>query len=78
VSNRTIVEINHDYAGMIKGHEMDLAKMLVQALGSGEAQDWEPLRIYGIRFGIMAHHSSVRYCGHGDGNHTIYREVAFP
>lgn len=63
MSNRTIVEFNHDMAGFIDRSPTEFVDRLSNALRSGAAEDWKPLEGFGVRFGAMGHHSSVRYCG---------------
>lgn len=77
MSNRTIVEINHDYACEIERAPVNFVVLLVRALSSGEATDWEPLRHYGIRFGVMTHHTTRRSCVTKYIDGSIAREVKF-
>lgn len=61
MSMRSIVEINHDYSHKIAADPDGLVKLLKAALGSGDPDYWEAIRIrYGIRRIVMAHHSSER------------------
>lgn len=68
MSNRTIVEINHDMAGFIDRNPEGFVALLSCALRSGDKEDWKLLERFGIRFGLMSHHSNDRFCG------TIYGE----
>jgi hypothetical protein len=58
MSVRSIVEINHDFAGRI-GERFIL--VLAQALSSSDPELWERLRReYGIRRIVECHHSDDR------------------
>lgn len=55
MSNRTLVELNHDHA-----HKMDSAEflhVLARYLGSGSQEAAEELSRYGVRVFGMRHHS---------------------
>lgn len=61
MSNRSIVEFNHDYASTINARSADeFVPLLMRALSSGSDREWEPLKKFGIRRVIMAHHSDTR------------------
>ncbi len=61
MSQRTIVEINHDYAHRIGGGaEGNIADELNRALSSGEKEQWKNLERYGIRRIVQCHHSDDR------------------
>jgi hypothetical protein len=57
MSNRTIVEFNHDYAHRIADAGEPLAKLLDMALSSGAPDLWEALERFGIRRLAQRHHS---------------------
>jgi hypothetical protein len=61
MSQRTIVEINHDRAYVRNEEEAkELARWLNCAVGSGAAEMWEPLERWGIRRIVQLHHSEDR------------------
>lgn len=61
MSNRSIVEFNHDYAATINARSADeFVPLLMRALNNGFDSDWEKLRSFGIKRVIMAHHSDSR------------------
>lgn len=65
-------------AGIIEQDPEGFARDVLAALSSGSPRMWERLRLYGIRLGVSAHHSEVRYCGtHSDHNSPDTR-VTFP
>ena len=58
MSQRTVVEFNHDYCHAITGAPDEFVRALRVALGSGSASSWEPLRRFGIRRAAQHHHSA--------------------
>jgi hypothetical protein len=59
LSNRTLIEINHDFAHMVKENPERFAEELYRYLGSASAENASNLTKYGIRrFGIR-HHSEA-------------------
>lgn len=61
MSNRTIIEINHDFAHKIDREPEAFVSDLGTALRSGNRQAWEALERFGVRRAIMAHHSDARH-----------------
>lgn len=59
MSQRTVIEINHDLAHRFHDRP-DLVELIVRALSSGSERDWEPLRSYGIRRIVQLHHTDER------------------
>jgi hypothetical protein len=57
MSNRTIVEFNHDYAGEIRKYPEQFVQLVGLALNSGSEREWEPLERFGVRQIVMRHHS---------------------
>jgi hypothetical protein len=58
MSNRTLLEINHDYAGMIDMNPQAFAYALTRYLASGSSRDvGDELRQFGVRVGPMRHHT---------------------
>lgn len=58
MSNRTLIEINHDCAGDIaRLSDGAFPQALLDYLRSGSREDAETLRRYGIRVFGMRHHS---------------------
>lgn len=60
MSNRTIVEINHDYAAKIRADEAAFSAALGQALNSDASYAWDALRGFGVTRLASAHHSDER------------------
>jgi hypothetical protein len=60
VSNRTIVEINHDRWHAIEMDPADFARDLVTFLGSASKRNADELEVYGFRVIETAHHSTDR------------------
>jgi hypothetical protein len=60
MSQRTIVEINHDFAYLNEAEFELFAKRFRAAIGSGSADSWEPLERYGFRRVVQCHHSDER------------------
>lgn len=60
MSNRTIVEFNHDYTHEIRTDRGSFVSLLIAALNSGSEPEWQALEPYGVRRAVMAHHSDER------------------
>lgn len=63
MSQRTIVEFNHDYAHKLDGADdirQVFARLVDHALRSGSKEDWEQLRRFGITRIVQCHHSDDR------------------
>lgn len=60
MSQRSIIEINHDLCHRIKGAEQGLEVALSRALASGSDENWETLKQFGIRRITQCHHSEKR------------------
>ena len=67
MSNRTLIEINHDFTGEIdKAPTGSLENALLRYLRSADKQNAEALEQFGIRVFGMRHHSdpfSIRWGG---------------
>jgi hypothetical protein len=61
VSQRSIVEINHDYSHRIVSQNVEFGRLLGYALGSGSNECWARLEPYGVRRAIQCHHSDDRH-----------------
>jgi hypothetical protein len=62
MSQRSIIEINHDHCGQTLKHTSpeDFAELLWRALASGSDESWEPLKGFGITRVVQLHHSVGR------------------
>lgn len=61
MSQRSIIEVNHDCSHLINARSADeFVPLLMRALGSGSEETWEPLRKFGIRRIVQVHHSTDR------------------
>lgn len=60
MSNRSIIELNHDFVHFIKDYPEDFVGLLVEALNSSGDREWERLRRFGIKHAITTHHSDER------------------
>lgn len=63
MSQRSIVEINHDLFGALENNvnaQRIVMIALRRAIASGSDENWEPLRHFGIRRIIQCHHSEDR------------------
>lgn len=61
MSQRSILEINHDCSFAINARSADeFVPLLMAALGSGSDRSWTPLERFGIRRIIQCHHSDDR------------------
>jgi len=66
MSQRTIVEINHDVPGTMLSSSDKFYGLLLDAVRSGFAEDWEPLRRFGFTRITQCHHSEDRKVVVGD------------
>jgi hypothetical protein len=64
MSQRSIIEINHDLCGLQLEHSTDNADQFVyllqNAIASGSDESWEPLKGFGITRVVQLHHSVGR------------------
>lgn len=61
MSQRSIIEINHDIAGRVTETPAGQFELLLaQAIASGSDRAWAPLAHYGIRRIVQLHHSDDR------------------
>ena len=61
MSQRTIVEFNHDFAHKIDAEATGKVEaLLYQAMRSGAREYWELLEPYGIRRIVQCHHADER------------------
>lgn len=60
MSNRSLIEVNHDFAGIIdRATEGQVERALLRYLRSGDRNSAENLEQYGIRVFGMRHHSDA-------------------
>lgn len=59
MSNRTLIEINHDHWSHIKDRPQQFADAVCRYLGSGSVSYAEELEYYGIRVFGMRHHTDA-------------------
>lgn len=60
MSQRSIIEINHDCSHLIEAADIEFVELLGRALASGSDRAWEPLRRFGITRITQCHHSEDR------------------
>lgn len=60
MSNRSIIELNHDFVHAIKESPDDFLELLVSALNSGSQDRWEELERFGVKYTATTHHSTAR------------------
>lgn len=62
MSQRSIIEINHDFSYNLETFEAQriFMGMLLHAIASGSDDAWSPLRAFGIRRVTQCHHSDDR------------------
>lgn len=60
MSQRSLIEINHDCSHEIARAPMEFAEHLQRALASGSDRSWEALKRYGITRITQCHHSEDR------------------
>lgn len=58
MSQRTIIEVNHDAARL--PNDDSFCELWNRAIASGSPESWEPLRVYGITRITQCHHSEDR------------------
>lgn len=76
MSQRSIIEINHDLAGAAISRDPEaFVKWLTGAIASGSDRMWEPLERYGIKRITQCHHSEDRLVVVGAGG--LKREYPF-
>jgi hypothetical protein len=61
MSIRTLLEINHDFWGMIADHPEAFAAALNRYLASASREDAEALERYGVKVIGLRHHSGSYY-----------------
>ena len=69
MSQRSVVEINHDFAHKLEGADdvrQIFARLLDRALSSGSDESWEPLQRFGVTRITQCHHSEDRKVVVGD------------
>lgn len=67
MSQRTAIEINHDYASSQSKNHTDFFDKLFWALYHGDDKDWEELgRLYGVEKVYRCHHGDDRLQAHKD------------
>lgn len=76
MSQRSIIEINHDQSMFIKAEPEAFLRELGYALASGSDRSWEALRRFGVRRIIQCHHSDDRKVVVGKG--ALEREYKIP
>jgi len=57
MSNRSLIEINHDFSHVIERDPYSFASALCRYLGSASPANAEALERYGVRIFGMRHHS---------------------
>jgi tRNA(Ile)-lysidine synthase TilS/MesJ len=68
MSNRTIVEFNHDFAARVDTERFNFCNLLMSALRTGDKHAWEALQsTYGLTFIVTGHHTdnlaeTARFC----------------
>lgn len=60
MSQRSVVEINHDCSFLIEADELRFTQLLLQALASGSDRSWEPLKRFGVTRIVQCHHGDDR------------------
>ena len=72
MSQRTIIEVNHDMARVAPGDQATFMRLWNIAIGSGSTESWEPLeRRWGIKRVVQCHHSSDRKAMVGSQEYPI-------
>lgn len=66
MSQRSIIEINHDYSNVIDKQPQTFLVRLAQALASGSDREWAMLKPFGITRITQCHHSEDRKVVVGD------------
>lgn len=75
MSQRSIIEINHDRCFISVTESQRFVELLQRAIASGSDEAWEPLKRWGIRRIIQSHHSEDRKVVIGNG--VLQREYPF-
>jgi hypothetical protein len=75
MSQRSIIEINHDCSHLIDREGGRFVDLLLRALASGADRSWEDLERFGIRRIVQCHHSEDRKVVVGAGG--LQREYPF-
>ena len=58
MSNRTLLEVNHDFGHRFEREDGELViGLFSNAIRSGDDKDWAKLEYFGIRKIVMRHHS---------------------
>lgn len=57
MSNRTLIEINHDFCGEIKKNHIEFIDDLCDYIRSGPARSKDRLERFGVRLLACRHHS---------------------
>lgn len=60
MSQRTVVEFNHDRVHDIAKDELRFTQLLLRALRQGDAEAWKSLRPFGLTRAVQCHHSDDR------------------
>jgi hypothetical protein len=61
MSQRTIIEVNHDRAHLVGVEDAQrFADALNRAVASGSRESWEPLERWGFKRIVQCHHSDDR------------------
>lgn len=66
MSQRSIIEINHDMVGFTLRDGGRLHQLLLRAVASGSDESWAPLERFGFRRITKCHHSEDRKVVVGD------------
>jgi hypothetical protein len=70
MSQRSIVEFNHDFAHEIDDRSEEFIEMLTRALNSGSKESWENLYYsFHVTRYVQCHHSAVRHVVVDDHKH---------
>lgn len=60
MSNRTIIELNHDWAAKIASDPAEAGAALAAALTRNDQPGWDALRQFGMTRIVTAHHTDER------------------
>jgi hypothetical protein len=60
MSQRSILEVNHDYSFMIARDYKEFVELLARGLASGSNEAWLPLERFGVRRVVQCHHTEDR------------------
>jgi hypothetical protein len=67
MSQRSIIELNHDFSHAIDREGGRFVDLLLRALASGDERYWQDLDRYGVRRIAQCHHSEHRTVTVGRG-----------